>query len=229
MKIIRNLIDKTKPQFEKGGKYEKWLPIYESFETFFFVPATITKKGSHIRDAIDMKRSMIIVIIALLPALIFGMWNIGDLYFLSIGEQSTIMDSFFHGFLKVLPLIVVSYGVGLGVEFIFVYIRGHEINEGFLVTGMLIPLIVPIDIPLWMLGVATAFAVLIGKEAFGGTGMNIVNPALLARAFLFFAYPSKMSGDTVWINGLANNPNIVDGFTGETLLGQKANGISEGY
>ncbi len=229
MKIIRNLIDKTKPQFEKGGKYEKWLPIYESFETFFYVPATTTQKGSHIRDAIDMKRSMIIVVLALLPALIFGMWNIGDLYFLSIGEQATIMDSFFHGFLKVLPLIVVSYGVGLGVEFIFVYMRGHEINEGFLVTGMLIPLIVPVDIPLWMLGVATAFAVLIGKEAFGGTGMNIVNPALLARAFLFFAYPSKMSGDIVWINGLANNPNIVDGFTGETLLGQKANGISEGY
>ena len=229
MKIIRDFIDKTKPQFEKGGKYERWLPIYESFETFFFVPATVTKKGSHIRDAVDMKRSMVIVIISLLPALLFGMWNLGDLYFMSIGETATIMESFFHGFTQVLPLIVVSYGVGLGVEFIFVYIRGHEINEGFLVSGMLIPLIVPVDVPLWMLAIATAFAVLIGKEAFGGTGMNIVNPALLARAFLFFAYPSKMSGGTVWIKDLSENPNIVDGFSGETLLGQKINSISEGY
>lgn len=229
MKLIRNIIDKTKPHFEKGGKYEKWMPIYESFETFFYVPELVTKKGSHIRDAIDMKRSMIIVVMSLIPALLFGMWNLGDLYYMSVGQSATFFETFLHGFIQVLPLIVVSYGVGLGVEFIFVYIRGHEINEGFLVSGMLIPLIVPVDVPLWMLGVATAFAVLIGKEAFGGTGMNIVNPALLARAFLFFAYPSKMSGDGVWIKDVASNPELVDGFSGETLLGQKINGIAEGY
>ena len=185
MKIIENIIRNTKPKFEKGGKYEKWLPVYESFETFFFVPAHTTKQGSHVRDAIDLKRSMMMVIIALLPALLFGMWNIGSLYYMSIGETHSLIETFWFGFVKVLPLILVSYGVGLGVEFIFVFLRGHEINEGFLVSGMLIPLIVPVDVPLWMLAVATAFAVLIGKEAFGGTGMNIVNPALLARAFLF--------------------------------------------
>ncbi|MFO7868776.1 MAG: NADH:ubiquinone reductase (Na(+)-transporting) subunit B [Bacteroidales bacterium] len=230
MKIIKNLIEKTKPQFEKGGKYEKWLPVYESFETFFFVPDKVTQKGSHIRDAIDMKRSMIIVVISLLPALLFGMWNIGDLYYMSIGESVPILDAFIHGFIEVLPLIIVSYGVGLGLEFVFVYIRGHEINEGFLVTGMLIPLIVPVDIPLWMLAVATAFSVLIGKEAFGGTGMNIVNPALLTRAFLFFAYPAHMSGNTVWINGFEKNKELlVDGFSGETILGQKVNSVTEAY
>ncbi|MDA3882246.1 MAG: NADH:ubiquinone reductase (Na(+)-transporting) subunit B [Bacteroidales bacterium] len=229
MKIIKNLIDKTKPQFEKGGKYEKWLPVYESFETFFFVPKKVTSTGAHIRDAIDMKRSMILVVVSLLPALLFGMWNVGELYYMSIGETTSILESFWQGFLQVLPLIVVSYGVGLGLEFVFVYIRGHEINEGFLVTGMLIPLIVPVDIPLWMLAVATAFSVLIGKEAFGGTGMNIVNPALLTRAFLFFAYPAKMSGNTVWIKDIGQNPQLVDGFTGETILGQKVNMVTEAY
>ncbi|MFW5851007.1 MAG: NADH:ubiquinone reductase (Na(+)-transporting) subunit B [Bacteroidota bacterium] len=229
MKIIKNLIDKTKPHFEKGGKYEKWLPVYESFETFFFVPEKVTTTGAHIRDAIDMKRSMILVVVSLLPALLFGMWNVGELYYMSIGENTSILESFWQGFLQVLPLIVVSYGVGLGLEFVFVYIRGHEINEGFLVTGMLIPLIVPVDIPLWMLAVATAFSVLIGKEAFGGTGMNIVNPALLTRAFLFFAYPAKMSGNTVWIKDIDQNPQLVDGFTGETILGQKVNMVTEAY
>src|SRR5690554_3214972 len=229
MKIIKNLIDKTKPHFEKGGKYEKWLPVYESFETFFYVPEKVTTTGAHIRDAIDMKRSMILVVIALLPALLFGMWNVGELYYMSIGETTSILESFWQGFLQVLPLIVVSYGVGLGLEFVFVYIRGHEINEGFLVTGMLIPLIVPVDIPLWMLAVATAFSVLIGKEAFGGTGMNIVNPALLTRAFLFFAYPANMSGNTIWIKDIGQNPQLVDGFTGETILGQKVNMVTEAY
>ncbi|OQA96394.1 MAG: Na(+)-translocating NADH-quinone reductase subunit B [Bacteroidetes bacterium ADurb.Bin217] len=229
MKIIENIIRNTKPKFEKGGKYEKWLPVYESFETFFFVPAHTTKQGSHVRDAIDLKRSMMMVIIALLPALLFGMWNIGSLYYMSIGETHSLIETFWFGFVKVLPLILVSYGVGLGVEFIFVFLRGHEINEGFLVSGMLIPLIVPVDVPLWMLAVATAFAVLIGKEAFGGTGMNIVNPALLARAFLFFAYPAQMSGNTVWVHGISDGKVLVDGFSGETILGQKINGVTQAY
>lgn len=229
MKIIENIIRNTKPKFEKGGKYEKWLPIYESFETFFFVPAHTTKQGSHVRDAIDLKRSMMMVIIALLPALLFGMWNVGSLFYMSIGETHSLIETFWFGFLKVLPLIIVSYGVGLGVEFIFVYLRGHEINEGFLVSGMLIPLIVPIDVPLWMLAVATAFAVLIGKEAFGGTGMNIVNPALLARAFLFFAYPAHMSGNSVWVHGISHGSPLVDGYSGETILGQKINGVTQAY
>ena len=229
MKILENFIHKTKPKFEKGGKFEKWLPIYESFETFLFVPGTVTKKGSHIRDGIDLKRSMMMVILALLPTLLFGMWNIGSLYYMSIGESHTLLQTFWYGFVKVLPLIVVSYGVGLGVEFIFVYLRGHEINEGYLVTGMLIPLIVPIDIPLWMLAISIIFAVIIGKEAFGGTGMNIVNPALLARAFLFFAYPAKMSGNQVWVHGISSGKQIVDGFSGETILGQKINGVTQAY
>jgi len=230
MRALRKLVEKTKPQFEAGGKYEKWMPVYESFETFLFAPGTVTKKGSHIRDAFDMKRAMIMVVIAMLPALLFGMWNVGSLYYMSIGESHSLMENLWYGFLQVLPLIVVSYGVGLGVEFIFVYLRGHEINEGFLVSGMLIPLIVPVDVPLWMVAVATAFAVIIGKEAFGGTGMNIMNPALLARAFLFFAYPKDMSGGQVWIDNLQSGGQaIVDGFSGETLLGQKINGISESF
>lgn len=221
MKPLRKLIDKTKPNFEKGGKYEKWMPIFESFETFLFVPGHVTKKGSHIRDAIDLKRTMIIVVMALVPALLFGMWNVGNFHFASLGQETSLMQNFLYGLQKVLPLIIVSYAAGLGVEFVFVYLRGHEINEGFLVSGMLIPLIVPVDVPLWMVAVATMFAVLIGKEAFGGTGMNIVNPALLARAFLFFAYPTKMSGDFIWISKLTANTGtgaIVDGFSGATPL-----------
>jgi Na+-transporting NADH:ubiquinone oxidoreductase subunit B len=229
MKALKNFIEKTKPNFEKGGKYEKWLPVYESFETFFFVSGAVTKKGSHIRDAIDMKRAMIIVVLALIPALLFGMWNVGAQYFMSIGQDASLLEAFVYGLIKVVPIILVSYIAGLGVEFIFVYLRGHEINEGFLVSGMLIPLIVPIDVPLWMVAVATAFAVLIGKEAFGGTGMNIANPALLARAFLFFAYPAAMSGDYVWVNKLAEGQGIVDGFSGATVLAQKAAGATEVY
>lgn len=233
MKLFKNLIDKTKPNFEKGGKYEKWLPIYESFETFLFVPGAVTKKGSHIRDAIDLKRTMIIVVLALLPALLFGMWNVGNYHYLSTGiTNATLMDSFLYGLGQVLPLIIVSYAVGLGVEFVFVYLRGHEINEGFLVSGLLIPMIVPVDVPLWMVAVATIFAVIIGKEAFGGTGMNIVNPALLTRAFLFFAYPTKMSGDFIWVSKLTENTQagvVADGFSGATPLANAAslNVISE--
>lgn len=217
---LRKFVDKIKPNFEKGGKLHFLQSTFEGFETFLFVPNTVTKKGAHIRDNIDLKRTMILVVIALIPALLFGMWNVGYQYHGSIGETAGIMQNFMYGFWKVLPLIVVSYASGLGVEFIIAQIRNHEINEGFLVSGMLIPLIVPIDVPLWMVAVATMIAVIFGKEVFGGTGMNIVNPALLARAILFFAYPSKMSGTGVWIHNIANNVNAVDGFSGATILGE---------
>ena len=225
MRPLRKFIDKVKPNFEKGGKYEKWHSVFESLETFLYVPGTTTKKGSHIRDAVDLKRTMSVVIIALLPALLFGMWNVGYYHFLSIGQTDvTLWEQFWYGFLKIIPIIIVSYAAGLGLEFIFVYIRGHEIQEGFLVSGMIIPLIVPVDVPLWMVAVATIFAALIGKEVFGGTGMNILNPALTARAFLFFAYPASMSGDQVWISGLKAGEGIVDGFSGATPLANVAAG-----
>jgi len=221
MKGLHNYIEKIKPNFEKGGKLERWGAIFESFETFLFVPGNTTpKKGAHIRDAIDSKRLMSIVVMAVVPALLFGMWNVGYQYHLSTGTNATFLQSFGYGFLKVLPIIIVSYVAGLGTEFVFVHIKQKEIEEGFLVSGILIPLILPIDTPLWMVAVATIFAVIIGKEVFGGTGMNIVNPALLARAFLFFAYPSKMSGDKVWISNLTEGQGIVDGFSGATPLGQ---------
>ena len=213
MKALRNYIDKIKPQFQKGGKFEKFESTFDAFETFLFVPNKVTFKGSHIRDAMDMKRMMIVVVVALIPALLFGMWNVGFQHYLSHSETVGFWDTFLYGFLKVLPIIVVSYVVGLGIEFAFAQIRGHEVNEGYLVTGMLIPMIVPPDIPLWMLAVAVVFAVIIGKEVFGGTGMNILNPALTARAFLFFAYPQDMSGDKVWIADKA------DAFSGATPLG----------
>jgi len=225
MKGIRNYIDKIKPDFEKGGKYEKWLPVFESFETFLFVLGDTTpKKGAHIRDAIDLKRVMSVVVIALIPALLFGMWNVGYWHYASIGETADFWTAFGFGFIKVLPIILVSYIAGLGTEFVFVYLKGHEIEEGFLVSGLLIPLIVPVDVPLWMVAVATIFAVIFGKEVFGGTGMNVVNPALLTRAFLFFAYPAYMSGDKVWIAGLSEGKGIVDGFSGATPLAHAAAG-----
>lgn len=213
MKALRNYIDKIKPQFEKDGKFEKLYSTFEAFETFLFVPNKVTFKGSHIRDTLDMKRTMIVVVIAVIPALLFGMWNVGMQHFLSLGETVGFWDQFWYGFLKVLPLIIVSYVVGLGIEFAFAQARGHEVNEGYLVSGILIPLIVPPDIPLWMLAISVVFAVIIGKEVFGGTGMNILNPALTARAFLFFAYPQDMSGDKVWIS------NMADGYSGATPLG----------
>jgi len=222
MKALRNYIDKIKPNFQKGGRFEMFESTFEAFETFLFVPNTVTTKGSHIRDSIDLKRTMIFVVIALLPTMLFGMWNVGYQHSLSIGETWSLWETFWYGFLKVLPLIVVSYGVGLSIEFAFAQSRGHEVNEGFLVSGLLIPLIVPVDVPLWMLAIAVAFAVIIGKEVFGGTGYNVFNPALLARAFLFFAYPSHMSGDKVWIADLANGQGIVDGFSGATPLANAA-------
>jgi Na+-transporting NADH:ubiquinone oxidoreductase subunit B len=219
MKALRRFIDKIKPHFEKGGRFEKLHSTFDAFETFLFVPNTTNKEGVHVRDAMDMKRTMAIVVLAVVPALLFGIWNAGYQHFLATGQETDFWPMVGHGFLKVFPIIVVSYVTGLGIEFIFAQIRGHEVNEGFLVSGILIPLILPVDIPLWMVAVATAFAVIIGKEVFGGTGMNIWNPALLARAFLFFAYPAYMSGDTIWISGLTSGEGIVDGFSGATALG----------
>ncbi len=227
MKALRNYIDKIKPNFEKGGKFEKLHSTFDAFESFLFVPNKVTNKGSHIRDSIDMKRTMSVVVIAMIPALLFGIWNSGYQYFISLGIDATFWQMIGIGALKVLPIVVVSYVTGLGIEFIFAQVRGHEVNEGFLVSGMLIPLVLPVNIPLWMVVVATAFAVVIGKEVFGGTGMNILNPALTARAFLFFAYPSQMSGDSVWIANFASDGNIVNGFSGATILGQAAQNTSE--
>ncbi len=225
MKALRNYLDKIKPNFEKGGKFEKMHSTFDAFETFLFTPNTTSKTGVHIHDAIDSKRTMSVVVMALIPALLFGIWNTGYQHFLALGQpDADFMQMVGYGLLKVLPIIVVSYVVGLGIEFIFAQIKGHEVAEGFLVSGMLIPLIVPADIPLWMVAVATAFAVIIGKEVFGGTGMNIWNPALVTRAFLFFAYPSKMSGDIIWVSGLTKGEGIVDGFSGATPLGNVISG-----
>ena len=218
MKALRKLLDNIKPHVEKGGKFHALYSGFDAVETLFFVPNTVSKKGAHIRDAIDLKRTMFIVVIALIPALLFGMWNIGQQHFLSIGQEETLFGTFLYGFLQMLPLIIVSYVVGLGLEILFAQKRGHEVNEGFFVSGMIIPLIVPIDTPLWMVAIAVAFAVIIGKEVFGGTGMNIWNPALIARAFLFFAYPSDMSGDKVWVSGLGDLTQVADGFSGATPL-----------
>ncbi|MDY0342643.1 MAG: NADH:ubiquinone reductase (Na(+)-transporting) subunit B [Lentimicrobium sp.] len=222
MKALRRTLDKLKPQFQKGGKFEKLHSTFDAFETFLFVPDTTTRKGSHIRDANDMKRTMVIVVIALIPALLFGIWNVGFQHFTSLGETAVFWDKVLYGLGKVLPIIIVSYVVGLGIEFAFAQVRHHEVNEGFLVSGMLIPLVLPPDIPLWMVAIATAFAVIIGKEVFGGTGMNILNPALTARAFLFFAYPASMSGDKVWIAEKA------DAFSGATPLAEAATSVSSG-
>jgi len=228
LKPLRKLLNNLKPNFEKGGKLEKFYPAFDAFESFLFVPDHTTKsKGTHVRDAIDLKRTMILVVLSLVPCLLFGMWNIGYQHHKALGLLDVgLMDNFIFGGIKVLPLILVSYGAGLTTEFIFAIIRKHTINEGFLVSGMLIPLIMPIDVPLWMLAVATIFAVIIGKEVFGGTGMNILNPALTARAFLFFAYPTKMSGNEVWINtSTEKGQTVVDAYTGATALGDAASGF----
>jgi Na+-transporting NADH:ubiquinone oxidoreductase subunit B len=223
---IKSFFDSHRPRFQKGGKLHAFNSVFEGFESFLYVSDATTKKGAHIRDYIDLKRTMIIVVIALIPALLFGMYNIGYQHYKAIGELTAtpFFNVFLYGFLRVLPMIVVSYVVGLGIEFAFAQIRGHEINEGYLVSGLLIPLITPINTPLWMVAIAVAFSVIIAKEAFGGTGMNIWNPALIARAFLFFAYPSKMSGDEVWIHLGKDADKVVDGFSGATPLGQIMNG-----
>ena len=203
MNFLRNYLDKQKPKFEKGGKLEKFHSVFTGFESFLFVPNTTTSSGAHIRDAVDLKRTMIIVVLALIPALLFGIYNVGYQHFNAVGglADTTFFQLFFYGLWKVLPMIIVSYVVGLGIEFAVAQMKGHEINEGFLVSGLLIPMIMPVEAPLWMVALSTAFAVIIGKEIFGGTGMNIWNPALLARAFFFFSYPSMISGDKVWSAG----------------------------
>ena len=229
MKFVKNIIESVKPHFEEGGKLSKFWVVFDSLETFAFTPGHVTHNGSHIRDGIDLKRTMFTVIVALLPALLFGTWNIGDQYYASIGQDAELIDKVFIGLHKVLPLIVVSYGVGLGIEFLFAGMRNHSINEGFLVSGMLIPLIMPVDVPLWMVAISVSFAVIIGKEVFGGTGMNIVNVALTSRAFLFFAYPKQMSGE-IWIHnvGAAKDAGaLVDGHTGATALGHLAGTVGK--
>ena len=226
MKRLRELIDKIKPNFEKGGKFEKLHSTFDAFETFLFVPNRVTRSGSHIRDSLDLKRVMIVVVVALLPALLFGMYNTGLQHFRAMGvADASVWTCFWFGFVTVLPIIIVSYVVGLGIEFISAQIRGHEVNEGFLVSGMLIPMVMPVDIPLWMVAVATAFAVIIGKEVFGGTGMNVFNPALLARAFIFFGYTPYISGEKVWVAGLTNGTGVVDGYSGATPLTDAASAV----
>ena len=217
---LRNYIDKIKPNFEQGGKYAKFHSTFEAFETFLYTPNRVTSNGAHIRNYVDMKRNMIYVVIALIPCFLFGTWNIGYQHFLSLGETVTFWQIIGYGLLKIIPLYLVSYIVGLAIEFTFAELRHEEVNEGYFVTGFLIPLIMPVDVPLWMLALAVAFAVIIGKEVFGGSGMNVVNPALLARAFLFFSYPSKMTGDSVWIAEKA------DAYSGATPLGILFNGGS---
>jgi len=219
----------------------KVAPAFNALHTFLYTPNDTTHAGTHIKSADDLKRTMNTVILALIPLVIFGMFNAGYQHHLAFGDIKAVtggffspefwtLDNFMVGFWKTLPLIIISYGVGLGVEFIFAIIKGHEVEEGYLVTGMLVPLIVPIDIPLWMLAVAVIFGVVIGKEVFGGTGMNILNPALTIRAFLFFAYPTWMSGDKVWVNGAVERTNEilaganVDAISGETILGSLAQG-----
>ena len=225
MKVLLNLVEKIKPSFSKGGKFAFLHSTFDAFETFLFVPNTVTRSGSHVRDCIDLKRVMSVVVLALLPSLAFGIWNVGEQHSIAFGLDMTVWAKVWFGFLKGLPLILVSYIVGLGIEFASAQLRGHEVNEGYLVTGMLIPLIMPVDVPLWILALAVAFAVIIGKEVFGGTGMNIWNPALIARAFVFFSYPSQISGDTVWIQGMAAKAEpIVDGFSGATPLAVATSG-----
>ena len=225
MKVIRKQLDKIREPFEEGGKLEKFQPAINALDTFLYVPKETTKNGAHIRDAVDLKRTMITVILALIPALIFGMWNAGHQHFTQLGQEPGILEAFLHGASKIVPMIIVSYGVGLAIEFFFAVKRGHEVNEGYLVTGLLIPMIMPIDIPLWMVALSVVFSVLVAKEAFGGTGMNLLNPALTARAFAFFAYPTYMSGDKVWVSEASN----VDAVSGETILGSLAAGKDVAY
>ncbi len=218
MKALHRFLRRVKPFVQPGHRFSMFRSTYEAFETFLFVPGHVTRHGVHIRDAIDLKRTMSVVILAMMPALLFGIYNTGYQHFLSTGnlDQIGFFSVFWYGFLKVFPIIVVSYVVGLGIEFAFAQVRNHQVNEGYLVSGMLIPLIMPVNVPLWMVAVSVVFAVIIGKEVFGGTGMNILNPALTARAFLFFAYPSHMTGESVWIAQKA------DAFSGATPLAHAA-------
>ena len=217
MKFLRDTLDKLKEDFEKGGKWEKYYYAFEALDTFAFVPNTTTaEKGAQIRDGVDMKRLMMTVIIAMIPCLLFGIYNVGQQHFLALGQVAEFWDKVLIGAFQVVPIIIVSYAAGLGVEFAFATFRRHPVNEGFLVSGMLIPLVMPPDIPLWQVAVATIFAVVIGKEAFGGTGMNVLNVALTARAFLYFAYPVDMAGE-VWTY-IPEGAKAVAGYSGATPL-----------
>ena len=227
MSFLRNYLNKVKPNFEEGGKLHAFRSVFDGFETFLYVPNTTAKSGASIHDAIDSKRIMSMVVIALMPALLFGMYNIGYQNYQAAHVDGSFLDMFIYGALVVLPKILVSYIVGLGIEFAWAQWKNEEIQEGYLVSGIIIPMILPVGCPLWVIVLAVAFAVIFGKEIFGGTGMNIFNVALLARAFLFFSYPTKMSGDTVWVStesiwGFGNT--LPDGFTCATPLGQMATG-----
>ncbi|MAJ06467.1 MAG: NADH:ubiquinone reductase (Na(+)-transporting) subunit B [Crocinitomicaceae bacterium] len=238
MEFLRKIFDNAHQKLNSSEKTKKFFPLIDAFDTLMFTPNHVTKKGAHIRDAIDLKRTMMLVIIALVPCLLFGIYNTGYQHYRVLNQLADVsfLDIFLQGAFVVLPLVVVSYGAGLLVEFIFAIRNGHTVQEGFLVSGMLIPLCMPADVPLWMVAVATIFAVVIGKEVFGGTGMNILNVALTARAFLFFAHPTKMSGNEVWVTGFSDlkgekyaslvsssNPEgIVDGSSGATALGDLA-------
>ncbi len=225
MKFLRKTLDKVKHDFEKGGKWEKYYYAFEALDTFAFAPNTTTgTKGAQIKDAVDMKRLMMTVILAMVPCLLFGIYNVGHQHFLALGQQADLWDKVLIGSIQTIPIIVVSYATGLGVEFVFATFRRHPVNEGFLVTGMLIPLVMPPDIPLWQVAVATIFAVVIGKEAFGGTGMNVLNVALTARAFLYFAYPVDIAGE-VWTY-IPEGAKTVAGYSGATPLAVASNSVT---
>ncbi|MCD7899109.1 MAG: NADH:ubiquinone reductase (Na(+)-transporting) subunit B [Bacteroides sp.] len=232
MKALRKYLDKIKPNFEKGGKLHAFHSVFDGFETFLFVPNTTSKSGTHIHDVVDSKRIMSIVVIALIPCMLFGMYNVGYQHFTHTGAIGGFWEMFGYGFLAVLPKIIVSYVVGLGIEFVVAQWKNEEIQEGFLVSGILIPLIVPIGCPLWIIAVATAFSVIFAKEVFGGTGMNVFNVALVTRAFLFFAYPTMMSGDAVWVakESILGIGKTVDGLTAATTLGEASTALdATGY
>lgn len=226
MKALRNYLNRVKPQFEEGGKLHAFRSVFDGFETFLFTPQSTSRSGVHIHDSIDSKRVMIIVVLALLPCFFFGMYNTGYQHWLAAGEtEFPFWSLMLYGFLAVLPRVVVSYVVGLGIEFVVAQWRNEEIQEGFLVSGILIPMICPIETPIWMIAVATAFSVIFVKEVFGGTGYNVFNVALVTRAFLFFAYPAKMSGDSVFVatgKVFGFGPEVADSFTCATPLGQIA-------
>lgn len=226
---LRNYLDRIKPSFEKGGKLHAFKSVYDGMDTFLYVPHETSKSGSSIHDAIDSKRIMSFVVLSMIPALLFGMYNVGyqNFYAGGILANASFFEIFAYGFLAVLPKLIVSYAVGLGIEFAWAQWKGEEIHEGFLVSGIIIPLIIPINTPLWMLALSVAFSVIFVKEIFGGTGMNIFNVAVAARMFLFFSYPSAMTGDKVWVSttqifGLGAN--LPDGFSQATPLGELAQG-----
>ncbi|MDR2894057.1 MAG: NADH:ubiquinone reductase (Na(+)-transporting) subunit B [Alistipes sp.] len=229
-KLLRNIVDGVAPTFDKGGRLSFLHSLFDAVETLLFLPSTVTKRGAHIRDAVDLKRSLIVVCLALVPALLFGMYNTGLQHFRAVGDvaaQASIWGCWWYGFVRMLPLILVSYVVGLGIEVAFAQKRGHEVTEGYFVTGLLIPLIMPIDVPLWMVALSVDFSVIFCKEVFGGSGMNIFNPALIARAFVFFAYTPFISGDRVWVRGAGKGGEYIDGFSGATPLTQLAENPGE--